>query len=476
MTEDQMREALGVLGRPQAPDRGFADDLFETLLRETERRPRRLRPAPVPRPGAPRLRRLVVIAAALGITLLSWLIVRPLVDLGAAPEPLEAPDTPSEIGPFPDVPPFEAGVDIGHPFAPETSLVLTYRDPSAWRIDVLSGSGSGTLDLLGPGSFYVWDGKLVHVYDASSGQTYESGTRDPAFSPLQMLWWDDPQAPWGEACREGDVLGVDTQASRPTYLLSCDMPNDETLYGGGFEGKVELSVDAETGLILRIVSTGFTGDLEDEESAMLQVGPLRVYPNSTLEVTSLATDVEVSDDDMQFTPPPDAEPLGGPGNPPELSFGLGDVAPAATGQTLDGSTVTPESWRGRATAVYLWATWCPPCVGPTLDEVNAASAARGSELSVVAVAVTDDRPRVLAFVAERAYTVSVVISRGEEGLGEAWGVQGIPALILLDADGRLVAAYQGDLDADDIAAILGAFAAGEVPPDVGGNTQELLPE
>lgn len=34
-------------------------------------------------------------------------------------------------------------------------------------------------------------------------------------------------------------------------------------------------------------------------------------------------------------------------------FGLGDVAPQATGRILDGTTVAPETWRCLPTAVYL---------------------------------------------------------------------------------------------------------------------------
>lgn len=54
------------------------------------------------------------------------------------------------------------------------------------------------------------------------------------------------------------------------------------------------------------------------------------------------------------------------------------------------------------------------------------------------------------------------------------GRAGVPTLILLGADGRLAAAY-GGVEVDDSAPILGAFAAGESPPDVDGDTRELLP-
>jgi peroxiredoxin len=126
---------------------------------------------------------------------------------------------------------------------------------------------------------------------------------------------------------------------------------------------------------------------------------------------------------------------------------VGDPAPAYSGVTLTGDTVSVRAFPGRALLVNIWATWCAPCQAemPAMQRLYAMFADSG--LSVVGVSI--DAPgsdgAVRRFVEEHGIRFAVVRDPGQEA-ARAFATVGVPETFLFDARGRLAKRWIGEFD------------------------------
>jgi peroxiredoxin len=124
---------------------------------------------------------------------------------------------------------------------------------------------------------------------------------------------------------------------------------------------------------------------------------------------------------------------------------VGDAAPDFTRADLSGGEVRLSRHRGKLVLLNFWATWCPPCREemPVFSRWQQDLQARG--LQVIGVSMDDDGAEVKGFLAR--YPVSYPIVMGDARFAERFGgVLGLPLSYLIDAQGRVVARYQGEAD------------------------------
>jgi len=123
----------------------------------------------------------------------------------------------------------------------------------------------------------------------------------------------------------------------------------------------------------------------------------------------------------------------------------GAAAPATPFNDPDGKPVTLASFKGKPLLVNLWASWCAPCVKelPTLDRL-----AQQGKVQVLAVSQdTGPHPSVIAFL--KAHQIATLKSYQDPkmALSGALGPDTVlPTSILIDASGKEVWRYVGDLD------------------------------
>ncbi len=133
-------------------------------------------------------------------------------------------------------------------------------------------------------------------------------------------------------------------------------------------------------------------------------------------------------------------------NPADVpTLRIGALAPDLALRDPQGRTHRLSDYRGHGVLVNLWATWCVPC----RDEMPALDRAAADGLQVIGVAM-DDPDRVRDFLA--AHPVRYLILLGEldtpssaQQLGDV--DQTLPYSVLLDANGRILKARRGPLDA-----------------------------
>jgi thiol-disulfide isomerase/thioredoxin len=125
------------------------------------------------------------------------------------------------------------------------------------------------------------------------------------------------------------------------------------------------------------------------------------------------------------------------------AMGVGDTAPDFAGTDLQGRPFSLSGQRGKVVLLNFWATWCAPCREemPAFSKWQRSYGARG--LAIVGVSMDDELESVKQALAQRPVSYPVVM--GDAKLGERMGgVLGLPLSYLLDADGRVVARYQGE--------------------------------
>ena len=140
---------------------------------------------------------------------------------------------------------------------------------------------------------------------------------------------------------------------------------------------------------------------------------------------------------------------------------VGKPAPDFTLTVLDGpektKKLTKADLAGKVVLIDFWATWCAPCMLelPEVAKVIDAYAKAGKGVVVVAVsqdAEPDDLPGVRKLVEKALADAGLELIKGEVGkialdpsqaIGGAFGVQGIPMVVLLDGKGVVQAVHVG---------------------------------
>ncbi len=140
------------------------------------------------------------------------------------------------------------------------------------------------------------------------------------------------------------------------------------------------------------------------------------------------------------------------------SASLGSAAPTFTAKTLDGRSLTPESFGGKVLVLNFWATWCPPCRAETPDLVAAYKKLHGSDVAFLGIDTTETAPVVRTFLSAKGVPYQTALA-GPDAYNR-FGVAFIPTTVVLDPKGIVRARWVGGVTPDQLAQYVASARAG----------------
>ncbi|MGB0254770.1 MAG: thioredoxin-like domain-containing protein [Flavobacteriaceae bacterium] len=120
---------------------------------------------------------------------------------------------------------------------------------------------------------------------------------------------------------------------------------------------------------------------------------------------------------------------------------VGDIAPDFTAPSVNGTPQTLYASLGEYTILDFWASWCGPCRVDSPNMVALHNKYKNKGLNIVGVSVDKDETSWKKAIEndKLAWTHVSHLKRWEDPIADAYGVNAIPQLFLLDKSGKVIA-------------------------------------
>lgn len=131
----------------------------------------------------------------------------------------------------------------------------------------------------------------------------------------------------------------------------------------------------------------------------------------------------------------------GPRAGPAPAFSLPDLADPD-------ATVSLADYRGRPVVVNFWASWCVPC-RREMPQLAAAARRLDGRVAFVGINYKDQRGDALALARKAAVPYRSGVD-ADGAVGTRYGIYGMPTTVFVDAKGRIVGRYLGEMDQETL--------------------------
>ncbi|WP_080905808.1 TlpA disulfide reductase family protein [Parabacteroides sp. Marseille-P3160] len=120
---------------------------------------------------------------------------------------------------------------------------------------------------------------------------------------------------------------------------------------------------------------------------------------------------------------------------------IGQTAPDFSLPDASGTEVSLDSFRGKYVLLDFWASWCPPCRRENPNIVKAFQTYKNKNFTIIGISLDKEKGSWLKAIADDqlAWTHVSDLKFWDSEVPALYGVRGIPANILLDPDGVILA-------------------------------------
>jgi len=112
------------------------------------------------------------------------------------------------------------------------------------------------------------------------------------------------------------------------------------------------------------------------------------------------------------------------------------LAPEFSLKTLTGEDMSLAKNKGKILLIDFWATWCGPCRESIPHLVHLHKTYRGQGLAVVGLSMDKGDPKTVDHFA-KSLDIPYPIAIAPEEIARAYGVNGLPTIVLIDKEGKI---------------------------------------
>lgn len=133
---------------------------------------------------------------------------------------------------------------------------------------------------------------------------------------------------------------------------------------------------------------------------------------------------------------------------------------------LDGNKVRLSDFQGRIVVLNFWATWCGPCKEelPRLSTISQDYAERNVSFLLASIDEQKKLPAVKNYVTQQNITLPVLVGASTDLLNDISGTYVVPATLIVDPDGQIVRAINGEARVEDVKEAVDWLLSGKKGP------------